>query len=179
MKKILLLLMFLLIPSNTFAQEDNLFGNREVSQEEQIPDFTLRLGGEERVFTIVQGQPSPVSGTVFNTAAVAWLQSQIEYWKESYRVHLNYQLNQVRARARLEISTLELQLETERESNRVILATRDLQISTLTQQVEILTNQPNPTRNITNHRRRIILVSTFVFLTTATISSYVTYKIIH
>lgn len=154
----------------------NVFDNRTQEQEEPIPDFSLRIGGEERLYTVIQGQPSPVSGTLFNAAAAAWLESQIQLWKQSYAVHLNTQLNLIRTRARLEVDSLQLTLNTERETTRITIEARDRQIEELVNQVRILTDN-GVTSHRSHHRRRIILATTFTFVGTLVTTAYITYKI--
>jgi hypothetical protein len=152
----------------------NLFSNRTVTEEEPLDEYRLELSGQERIFTLRVGQPAPVVGTLFNTEAVAWLDTRSQYIHQYYMTVMNLRLNEVRTSARLHISTLELRLESQQQANNIILENLRSQIATYEENNRTALGIVNP-RSRRAHRRRIVFISIASSLAAATVASYITY----
>lgn len=191
MKKIFYSLMFVLIvmfsgkaygqdpdaatPSTPIEEGSvNLFANRTAEQEEALEEYQLELTGQERIYTIRIGQAAPVTGTLFNTEAVAWLDTRNQFLHRYYVTALNLRMNQLRASTRLHLETLELRLSTQEQANNIIIENLRSQVTTYEANSRISLGLPTPnTRRAT--RRRVIMVSIASSIAAATLGSYITY----
>jgi len=191
MKKVffsLIFALFMIFSNNALGQDvdaatpstpiedtgENLFANRTVEQEEALEEYRLELTGQERIYTIRVGQPAPVTGTLFNTEAVAWLDTRNQFVHRYYVTAINLRMNQLRASTRLHIETLELRLSTQERASNIIIENLRSQVTTYEANNRISLGLPTPnTRRAT--RRRAIIVSIASSIAAATLGSYITY----
>ena len=61
---------------------------------------------EQKIMTIRKGQPAPYSGTLFNTAAAARLQVDLQFTEASCNIETDRQLGLLRSKLQLDIDLL-------------------------------------------------------------------------
>lgn len=70
---------------------------------------------EQKITTVREGQPAPYSGTLFNTAAAARLQVDLQFTEESCKLETQRELGLMRAKLQLDIDLLNAQLKSQQQ----------------------------------------------------------------
>ncbi len=161
----------------TIAIVDNLFASRTVEQEEPLETPNTEHSSTERLYTIQIGQPSPATGTVFNTSAVAWLDVHDRYIPQFYMIQLNFRLNQTRAAARLRIESLQLQLDTQRQISELRIGDLNSQLELERQISTELRTGSIPVSERRHFRKRTIYIAISTALIVTILSTCITYSI--
>jgi len=90
---------------------------------------------DEKVTTLNEGDTAPFSGTLFNTEAAARLITELSFTEESCQIKIDEALSYQAARHQLEISNLNISLETLELRYDQTLALRSDQIAFLDSQI--------------------------------------------
>lgn len=108
----------------------------EILPEDTVPQIMSSPSGDETLVGIDGGQAAPFSGVLLNPSGAAWLESEPDATQERCQLFINRRLGEVRAVFGARISTLELTLQTQERVQAIELQNRDLQITTLNNQIQ-------------------------------------------
>ena len=85
----------------------------------------------QKIMTIRKGQPAPYSGTLFNTAAAARLQVDLQFTEASCNIETDRQLGLLRSKLQLDIDLLKAQLNSQKQLHQDVLLIKNDQIKFL------------------------------------------------
>ena len=86
---------------------------------------------EQKITTIRKGQPAPYTGTLFNTAAAARLQVDLQFTEASCRIETDRQLGLLRSKLQLDVDLLKAQLSSQQQLHQDVLRIKNDQIKFL------------------------------------------------
>jgi len=86
---------------------------------------------EQKITTLRKGQPAPFSGTLFNTAAAARLQIDLQFTEESCKLETQRELGLLKSRLQLDIDLLKAQLSSQQQLHQDVLLIKNDQIKFL------------------------------------------------
>ena len=86
---------------------------------------------EQKITTIRKGQTAPYTGTLFNTAAAARLQVDLQFTEASCRIETDRQLGLLRSKLQLDVDLLKAQLSSQQQLHRDVLRIKNDQIKFL------------------------------------------------
>ena len=78
-----------------------------------------------------KGQPAPFSGTLFNTAAAARLQVDLQFTEESCKLETQRELGLLKSKLQLDIDLLKAQLSSQQQLHQDVLLIKNDQIKFL------------------------------------------------
>ena len=76
---------------------------------------------EQKITTLRKGQPAPFSGTLFNTAAAARLQVDLQFTEESCKLETQRELGLLKSKLQLDIDLLKAQLSSQQQLHQDVL----------------------------------------------------------
>lgn len=88
-------------------------------------------GNEEKVTTILEGEPAPFSGTLFNVAGAAKVLTELNFAKKTCDLRISETTALLKNDCRLETEVLNSRLEIEQEKYTAIVNVKDKQIERL------------------------------------------------
>jgi len=86
---------------------------------------------EQKITTLRKGQPAPFSGTLFNTAAAARLQVDLQFTEESCKLETQRELGLLKSKLQLDIDLLKAQLSSQQQLHQDVLLIKNDQIKFL------------------------------------------------
>ena len=86
---------------------------------------------EQKITTIRKGQPAPYTGTLFNTAAAARLQVDLQFTEASCRIETDRKLGLLRSKLQLDVDLLKAQLSSQQQLHQDVLRIKNDQIKFL------------------------------------------------
>ena len=86
---------------------------------------------EQKITTLRKGQPAPFSGTLFNTAAAARLQVDLQFTEESCKLETQRELGLIKSKLQLDIDLLKAQLSSQQQLHQDVLLIKNDQIKFL------------------------------------------------
>lgn len=86
---------------------------------------------EQKITTLRKGQPAPFSGTLFNTAAAARLQVDLQFTEESCKLETQRELGLIKSKLQLDIDLLKAQLSNQQQLHQDVLLIKNDQIKFL------------------------------------------------
>jgi len=96
-----------------------------------LPAVAYAEEPEQKIMTIRKGQPAPYSGTLFNTAAAARLQVDLQFTEASCNIETDRQLGLLRSKLQLDIDLLKAQLDSQKQLHQDVLLIKNDQIKFL------------------------------------------------
>ena len=86
---------------------------------------------EQKITTLRKGQPAPFSGTLFNTAAAARLQVDLQFTEEACKLETQRELGLLKSKLQLDIDLLKAQLSSQQQLHQDVLLIKNDQIKFL------------------------------------------------
>jgi len=96
-----------------------------------MPAVAYASEPEHKITTLRKGQPAPYSGTLFNTAAAARLQVDLQFTEESCKLETQRELGLLKSKLQLDIDLLKAQLSSQQQLHQDVLLIKNDQIKFL------------------------------------------------